>query len=100
MATLVCVLFMLYQRRSQKALVQWLRIVRWGIALGTVNISATICLLFALSEITAAHVFPVVACSAIIGSSVLSYYIWQERLIMRQLFGLAGAVVVIVLMNS
>lgn len=67
--------------------------------IGLVNIAATAFVLLSLRSLPAIAVFPVAACSIIIGSAALSYWIWSEQLIQRQYLGMIGAAFVIVLIH-
>lgn len=73
--------------------------LRYGTLLGVVNGMATMFSLLALIQLSSVHMFPVASSAIIIGSALLAFLIWGERLVSRQMIGLFCAVLVIVLIN-
>jgi drug/metabolite transporter (DMT)-like permease len=73
--------------------------VGYGSVLGIFNGMATLFSLLALMELNSVFMFPVASCAIIIGSALLAFLLWGERLLRRQLIGLVGAVIVIVLIH-
>ncbi len=71
----------------------------FGSILGLVNIAATLFGLLALLHLQSVLVFPVASSAIIIGSTLLAYVLWREKIIQRQAYGIAGCVLVIVLIN-
>ena len=77
----------------------WASMLSMGAVIGMINIAGTICILMALQHLSSVAVFPVAACSIIIGTGLLSFALWSEQLILRQYLGMLGAALVIVLIH-
>lgn len=93
-ATITCAFVVLKQKQRFEA-----RAVYVGTGLGVLNVGATAMIILALQYLSSVAVFPVAACAIIIGSSLISFFLWHERLLVRQIVGLCGAALVITLIN-
>ena len=70
-----------------------------GSVLGFFNVFTLFFTLLALSVVPAVVFFPTSLCSLIILNLFISWMLWKEKLIMRQLFGIALAMAVVILVN-
>ena len=98
-AGLAALLVLMCSPSQQGGARHWRPVLLHATWLGLVNIAATAFVLLALRSLPPIAVFPVAACSIIIGSAGLSYWFWSESLIRRQYLGMVGAVLVIVLIH-
>lgn len=70
-----------------------------GLVLGTCNIAANFCLSMAIQQLDGPLVFPVKLNGIVIGSTLLGWLIWRERLSRMALAGVAMTLLSTVLLN-
>lgn len=71
-----------------------------GAILGAFNIGSLFFLLIALRHVPTVVLFPVAGCLAIVLNITLAKWLWKERLVFRQIIGIAISVAVIILVNQ
>ena len=78
-----------YQRRE----------ILFGGILGFFNMFALVFTLLALSVVPAVVFFPTSLCSIIVLNLIISWALWKERLIKRQILGITLSIAVVILVN-
>jgi multidrug transporter EmrE-like cation transporter len=68
-----------------------------GAAVGVTNVGGLAFILLGLAALPASVFYPAAGCLAVAGNAVLGRVLWGERLLPRQLAGLAAALAVVVL---
>ena len=70
-----------------------------GALAGFFNVFTLFFTLLSLSVVAAVVFFPTSLCSVIVFNLMISWMLWRERLIKRQIFGITLAMVVVILVN-
>ncbi len=72
--------------------------LKYGLSLGVINLYSTVFLLYALSDLNAAIVFPVLNISVVIGSTLIGIFRWDDKLDTFRWIGLIIACISLILL--